>query len=241
MVESKYPEMLTENNPELIVVAGGDGSIIRAIHKYMHLNVPFFGIGYGTLNFVMNEVEDITELFESNFNFTPYNNYGVKKTKTIEIDVVKKDGKIISTQAINEIVIGGTVMGYHTLTLNSDDKVFEEKTIKSEFVAISSPLGSTAYHFNNNGNVIPDLHYPLIGVSTGVGSPSEKINMLIEEQELVIDLSFTRDHCYVFVDGIIKDQSLEIGDKVVMRPGKSFEIVFLDEKAFQIKRLNAKR
>ena len=57
-IEENHPEYINEENPELIIVAGGDGSMLHAIQDYSYFNVPFFGIGMGTLDFIMNEVSN---------------------------------------------------------------------------------------------------------------------------------------------------------------------------------------
>lgn len=237
-ISKNHPETLTEENPDYIVVAGGDGSMLRAIQKEMNRGVPFFGIGKGTLNFLMNDIEDPSFLFKENFSFENIETFGIEKTKCIEVSIIKKDGTIETYQSANDIVVGGTIMGYHTFNLTTNDKVLDNYSFKSEKVCFSTPLGSTAYHANNNGMIIPDLSYPVIGITTGVGPLELQLNKLVKEQEITLELPFTRDECFVFIDGINRT-TFEIGDKVVLKPGKKIKIAFLDKQAFQVKRLKS--
>ena len=39
---------------DLIIVIGGDGSMLHALHHYMDLNIPFYGINSGSVGFLMN-------------------------------------------------------------------------------------------------------------------------------------------------------------------------------------------
>jgi NAD kinase len=234
IIERKYPMFLTEENPELILVAGGDGSMIRAIHKEISKNVPFFGIGKGTLNFLMNEIDDIEELINSNFKSV---DFGIEETKCVEVTIIKKNGQIFNYQSVNEVVLGGTVMGYHTFSFSTEDMAFNNHILKSEKFVVSTPLGSTAYHYNNEGVIIPDLSYPIYGVTTGVGPKDEKLNIFVKEQKIELEITFTRDICYLFVDGI-NTIDFEVGDKVILTPGQTIRLAFLDKKGFQIKRLN---
>src|SRR5262249_30853452 len=43
------------SDPELILVLGGDGTMLRAIWEHWRLRLPFFGINLGHLGFLMNE------------------------------------------------------------------------------------------------------------------------------------------------------------------------------------------
>lgn len=238
LVKNQYPQFLIEEQPELIIVAGGDGSIIRAVHKEMSKNIPFFGVGKGTLNFLMNDIKDFEELIESNFyNLGILETKCIEETRCIEVNIVKSNGETYTYQSVNEVALGGTIMGYHTFSLTTEDNSYENHSFKSEKIVISSPLGSTAYHYNNDGVIIPDLSYPIYGVTSGVGPKDEKLNMFVKEQNIELKIKFTRDICYVFVDGI-NMIDFEVGDKIILTPGKTIRLSFLDKKGFRIKRLN---
>jgi nicotinate (nicotinamide) nucleotide adenylyltransferase len=47
---------LDEENPTLIVVLGGDGTMLRAIREHWRRRVPFYGINTGHMGFLLNDV-----------------------------------------------------------------------------------------------------------------------------------------------------------------------------------------
>ncbi len=49
------------NDPNCILVIGGDGSMLRAIRKYWRLRLPFFGLNAGHLGFLLNDPGPIFE------------------------------------------------------------------------------------------------------------------------------------------------------------------------------------
>ena len=40
---------------EVIACGGGDGTLLKTINKYRHLNKPFWGVNAGTIGFLMND------------------------------------------------------------------------------------------------------------------------------------------------------------------------------------------
>ena len=48
-----------EEKENYIEAKGGDGTLIKAIHKFKDKNKPFFGIAAGTFNFMMNDEDNI--------------------------------------------------------------------------------------------------------------------------------------------------------------------------------------
>ena len=48
-----------EEKENYVLAVGGDGTLIRAIHKFGKLKKPFFGVAAGTANFLMNEENEI--------------------------------------------------------------------------------------------------------------------------------------------------------------------------------------
>ena len=44
--------------PDVIVALGGDGFMLQVLHRYMHRNIPVYGMNCGTVGFLMNRFHD---------------------------------------------------------------------------------------------------------------------------------------------------------------------------------------
>ena len=55
----RFQEFSAPDNPNLILVIGGDGSMLHAIQNHWRKRVPFFGINAGQLGFLMNEADEV--------------------------------------------------------------------------------------------------------------------------------------------------------------------------------------
>ena len=83
---------------DAIIVLGGDGTMLRALHMHAHRKTPLYGMNLGTLGFLMNE-QRVDKLPER-----------VKAAKSIEIRPLKmraldRDGLTHNKLAYNEVSI----------------------------------------------------------------------------------------------------------------------------------------
>ena len=132
-------------NPDLIIVIGGDGTLLHSIHRYMHLNIPFYGINTGSLGFLMN-------VFKEDF----YNRI-INSRKTILhpliMEVQDIEGIKHKKLAINEVSLYRNTNHIVRLKIFVDD--VEQISLWSDGVIISTPAGSSAYNFSAGGRIIP--------------------------------------------------------------------------------------
>jgi NAD+ kinase len=64
-----------QNNAEkadIIVPLGGDGFLLKSLHDYKELNKPFYGINYGSIGFLMNNInkENLTNIIDKSQKIT---------------------------------------------------------------------------------------------------------------------------------------------------------------------------
>jgi len=227
--KTRYPESLIEKKPELIIVSGGDGSLLHAIQDYKYLKVPFFGIAAGTKNFLMNniEIEDIQKIFKRKFN--------IIKASTLKVSVNRicsnnTKNIIFESSVTNDIVLGGEIMDFNTFNI-------ENKIIKSMGIVISTPLGSTAFHYNNWGKIIKNIDSNEIGVATIVSDRSQKINKIINlKKSIEIKILSERSIVSLFIDGTTKIFKLKYGDIIEIKRNEPIELCIIDKKGFEKKR-----
>lgn len=139
-----------EDSPEYVLFIGGDGTFLRAVHKYIDKidDVIFVGLNAGTLGFFLDyttsEINNlVNDLQSSNVNVI---NYPLIEGK---IYAGKKASKVI--YAVNEIRVENP---YHTLIsdVTIDDHKLE--TFSGNGIMVSSSLGSSAYNKSLGGAVI---------------------------------------------------------------------------------------
>ncbi len=129
-----------------IVVAGGDGFMLRTMKKYYKLEKPFYGINCGLIGFLMNKYISNKILGK------------IKKSKMItinplEIKTINIQGKKNSLLAINELSLLRQSKQTAFLQLNVNKKNLIKK-LRGDGVLVSTPAGSTAYNLSIHGPIL---------------------------------------------------------------------------------------
>ena len=133
-------------NSDLIIVIGGDGEVLKAMHKYMHLHIPFYPINGGTIGFLTNNFsEDILDRINSSVPSTIH---------PLEMNAENLDGKSFNALSINESYIFRTSNQVAKFSIYVD-RVLRMKELVADGALISTPSGSSAYNLSAGGPILP--------------------------------------------------------------------------------------
>lgn len=138
-----------EENPKYVFFLGGDGTFLRAVHKYIDLvdKINFVGLNAGTLGFFLDyTTSDIDNLINDILS----NNVNVINYPLLKADIrFKKDVKTI--YAVNEIRIENPFKSLVCDVAINDHKL---ETFAGNGLVVSSALGSSAYNKSLGGAVM---------------------------------------------------------------------------------------
>jgi NAD+ kinase len=132
---------------DIIVALGGDGVMLRALHKYIDLRTPIYGMHRGSIGFLMNEYNE-KNLFER---------LAHAETATIHpliMSAVDRKGNKHKARAINEVSLLRQTYQAAKLCITVDKKV-RLKELVSDGVLVATAAGSTAYNFSAHGPILP--------------------------------------------------------------------------------------
>ncbi|RTK92178.1 MAG: NAD kinase [Rickettsiales bacterium] len=148
-VTNILPKTIKQTKPEkadLIIVVGGDGSMLHALHKYMHLNIPFYGINAGSIGFMMNN-------FHSDSFFESLETSKITNLYPLEMTAEDVEGNISTALAINEVSI------FRQTNQAAKFKIFvdniERMQLSADGALVSTPAGSSAYNLSAGGSIVP--------------------------------------------------------------------------------------
>ena len=132
---------------DAIIVLGGDGTMLRALHSFADYQAPLYGMNLGTLGFLLNK-HDKDKLKErvkaaKRFNIRP-----------LIMNATDKDGKKHKELAFNEVSLLRETHNSAKIKIivNGEERI---KELVCDGVMVSTPVGSTAYNSSAGGPILP--------------------------------------------------------------------------------------
>jgi NAD+ kinase len=135
---------------EMVLVVGGDGTLLRAAELAMPAGVPLLGVNLGHVGFLAEaEPEDLAAAVAN----IAAHRYSVEERMTIEVAVRINGGQIVTTWALNEATVEKAARERMLdLVIEVDGRPLSRWGCDG--VVFATPTGSTAYAFSAGGPVV---------------------------------------------------------------------------------------
>ena len=179
---------------ELVVVFGGDGTILRGIEIAREHDIPVLGVNLGHVGFLAEaEPEDIERVISVVVN----NEWSVEERMALAITATDADGRTWESWALNEIAIEKFNREHMANLLVSID----ERPVSQwacDGVLVATPTGSTAYAFSAGGPVVwPEVEAMLV---VPVSAHALFSKPLVVSPSSVVDVEITAGPVVVSAD-----------------------------------------
>ncbi len=132
--------------PNLRIIIGGDGFMLKTLKKNKDLKNIFYGINSGNYGFLMNKFSK--EKIIKNLNKSK-----VTTISPLEMKVINNKNSVKNYLAINEVSILRQSRQAANLSIKLNSKFIMKKLV-SDGVLISTPAGSTAYNLSVHGPIL---------------------------------------------------------------------------------------
>ena len=137
-------------NADIVVVLGGDGSILRGCRQLGAHQLPIIGINLGRLGFLA----DVSlEEFSDNLPQLIAGEYDVVEHLMFECQHVTEDGTIHTDLGLNEATIN-SAGSLKILNINLEIDNETVTTFSCDGLIISTPVGSTAHNLSAGGPIL---------------------------------------------------------------------------------------
>lgn len=225
-VDNGYVPECFSKNLDLIVVLGGDGTILRAARQYAHQGTPILGINMGTVGFLSNiEVNEFYQYLDRIIQ----GDYILDERMMLEVTVY--DDKKISEKffCLNEVVIKSKTQRMISFDLAIGGE--RSNYYRGDGVIISTPTGSTAYSLSCGGPIAdPELEAFIV---TPIASHIITKKPLVVAPCKNISISnLTSNEALICMDGQVK-LNVESEFKInIKKAGHKLALVDLKNKPF---------
>lgn len=135
---------------DMVIVLGGDGSMLEASRRASVAGVPILGINLGRIGY-MTELElDELELVDKIFS----GEYTIDERAMLSVEILTREGqRKTSSYALNEAVIANGAAS-RIVDLELSDNGVAVSDFRADGLVIATPTGSTAYSLSAGGPIV---------------------------------------------------------------------------------------
>jgi NAD+ kinase len=200
-----------ESNIDLVIVLGGDGTMLGIARQIAGQNVPLIGINMGTLGYMTDiPLQDVELVLTEMLN----GQYESDVRYLLEAKVIRDTTVIGSGLALNDVVVNRSgFSGMLELTVRVNDQFMYNQ--RSDGLIVATPTGSTAYSMSAGG---PILHPSVAGVVLAPIAPHALSNrpiVLPSDSLIAIELVGGKDVTVNF--DMQSLTQLQIGDVIAIK------------------------
>jgi len=207
-VRQRYGEI------ELVLVLGGDGTILRGAEQIHGSNIPVLGINLGHVGFLAEIGKPSQEKIISSIRDKKYK---TEKRMTLAYQVFRGDKLVTKGWALNEVTVERSTEAMIELFVQVDHRPLSRWGCDA--VICATPTGSTAYAFSAGGPVVWPEVEALVLLPLAAHALFSDPMVIGADSEIAIDVE--SDEGVLSADGLRKF-ALKEKDRVVLTSDKSY-------------------
>lgn len=201
---------------DLVLVLGGDGTMISTARLIGDKDLPVLGVNYGSLGYLTEfRIEELYDALE----MILAGDFRLDKRVMLEVELHRGDDFITRNRVLNDVVINKSALA----------RIIEiDAYLNSQFVSlfradgliVSTPTGSTAYNLSAGGPIVfPSMNAVVV---TPICPFTLSNRPLVAPDDAVIELLLktANEEVSLTLDGQV-GFPLEVNDRVVIRKSRT--------------------
>ncbi|TWT43800.1 putative inorganic polyphosphate/ATP-NAD kinase [Phycisphaerae bacterium RAS1] len=197
--------------PDLVIVLGGDGTLISAVHALGQAQAPIIGINLGKLGYLTDfTVEDVEHYAAELLSSSP----PVTRRLMLAVSVEHNGSSFVSPAANDCVVLAGPPFRIVDLEVRVDGD--EVAQIRGDGLIVATPTGSTAHNLSAGGPILEPTAESFVLTPMCPHALTFRPVVLDARREIAIRINDSNESTNAVVDGRIV-HALQPGDRVVIR------------------------
>jgi NAD+ kinase len=207
------PRSLIGECCDLVIVIGGDGTLLNAARSLADYEIPILGINRGRLGFLAdispdNMLEKLSDILHGNY---------LEEKRILLHAMIERSGECISTSdALNDVVVHKWNVA-RMIEFETFINGMYVNTHRSDGIIVASPTGSTAYALSSGGPILHPALNVMVMVSVSPHTMSNRPIVIDGDSHIEIVVKETTPfNAQVTCDGQI-NLGLAAGDLIKIR------------------------
>jgi NAD+ kinase len=201
---------------DLMLVLGGDGTMIATARMIGDTEVPVLGVNYGGLGYLAEfRIEELYVALESILS----GNYRLDKRVMLAVELLRGDEHVTRNRVLNDVVINKSALA-RIIEIEAYLNQQFVNSFRADGLIVSTPTGSTAYNLSAGGPVIfPSMNAVVI---TPICPFTLSNRPIVVPDDAVIELRLKtqQEDVALTLDGQV-GFPLKVEDRVVIRKSRA--------------------
>jgi len=212
-------EVSTDRLPDdvdLILVLGGDGTMIATARMLGDQEVPVLGVNYGGLGYLAEfRIEELFSALESILS----GNYRLDKRVMLEIELLREKTLLTHNRVLNDVVINKSALA-RIIEIEAHFNGQFVNSFRADGLIVSTPTGSTAYNLSAGGPVIfPSMNAVVITPICPFTLSNRPI-VVPDDAEIELLLKTDQEEVALTLDGQV-GFPLKVDDRITIRKSRT--------------------
>ena len=201
---------------DLILVLGGDGTMIATARLMGDHEVPVLGVNYGGLGYLAEfRIEELYSALESILS----ENYRLDKRVMIHVDLERDSVPVARHRVLNDVVINKAALA-RIIEIDVFLNDLYVNSFRADGLIISTPTGSTAYNLSAGGPVVFPSMNAIVITPICPFTLSNRPIVVPDDAVIELRLKTEKEEVALTLDGQV-GFPLCVGDRVVIRKSQT--------------------
>ena len=209
------------SNVDLLLVLGGDGTMIATARMLGDSEVPVLGVNFGSLGYLAEfRIEEmfpaIEAILDGDFRLDP--------RVMLSVEHFRGDERLTHSRVLNDVVINKTALA-RIIELEAYFNGKFVNSFRADGLIVSTPTGSTAYNLSAGGPVVYPSMNAIVMTPICPFTLSNRPIVVPDDGQIELRLKTEKEEVAVTLDGQI-GFPFKVGDRVLIHKSKTaFNVV----------------
>lgn len=201
---------------DLMLVLGGDGTMIATARMIGDQEVPVLGVNYGGLGYLAEfRIEELYSALEAILD----GNYRLDKRVMLAVELFRKEISLTTNRVLNDVVINKSALA-RIIEIEAFLNRQFVNSFRADGLIVSTPTGSTAYNLSAGGPVIFPSMNAVVVTPICPFTLSNRPIVVPDSAEIELILKTDHEEVALTLDGQV-GFPLQAGDRVVIQKSRT--------------------